>query len=57
MARVQVWLDQRVMVDGPANDLTLDLGDVEAGENVLLVRVWDQDGVLFERSRRVEVVR
>jgi hypothetical protein len=57
VSRVQVWLDQRVMADGPANDLTLDLGDVEVGEYVLLVRVWDHDGVQYERSRRVEVTR
>lgn len=57
VTRVQVWLDQRVLADGPANDLTLNLGDVEAGEYVLLVRVWDHEDVLFERSRRIEVAR
>jgi len=57
VTRVQVWLDDRKLADGTANDLTLDLSDVEAGEYVLLVRAWDQDSVLFERDRRVEVVR
>ena len=57
VTRVQVWLDQRMMADGPANDLTLDLGDVEAGSYVLLVRVWDHDDVLFERAGAWRVVR
>jgi hypothetical protein len=57
VTRVQVWLDQRKMADGPANALTLDLADVEPGSYVLLVRVWDHDEVLFERARRVEIGR
>jgi hypothetical protein len=55
--RVQVFLDQRRMADGPSNNLTLDLADVEPGAYVLLVRIWDHDDVLFERARRVEVSR
>lgn len=55
VTRVQVWLDARMLADGPANALTLDLSGVEAGSYVLLVRVWDHDDVLFERARRVEV--
>jgi Peptidase family M1 domain len=57
VTRVQVWLDQRIVADGQANDLTLDLGGVEPGEYVLLTRVWDHESVLFERSRRIEVTR
>jgi hypothetical protein len=57
VSRVQVWLDQRVLADGPANDLTLDLGDVEPGEFLLLVRVWYMYGVLLERCRWVELLR
>lgn len=57
VSRVQVWLDQRKMADGPANNLMLDLADVGAGTYVLLVRVWDHDEVLFERARRVEISR
>jgi aminopeptidase N len=57
VTRVQVWLDQRVMADGPANALTLDLSDVEAGSYVLLVKVWDHDQVVFERARRVEIAK
>jgi hypothetical protein len=56
IARVQVWLDQRLLADGAASALTLDLTGVEAGSYVLLVRLWDPDGVLFERVRRIEVV-
>jgi aminopeptidase N len=57
VTRVQVFLDQRRMADGPSNNLTLDLADVEPGSYVLLVRVWDHDEVLFERGRRVEISR
>lgn len=57
VTRVQVWLDQRKLADGPENALTLDLADVEPGSYVLRVRVWDHDDVLFERARRVEVAR
>jgi hypothetical protein len=57
VSRVQVFLDQRRMADGPSNNLTLDLADVEPGAYVLLVRIWDHDDVLFERARRVEVSR
>jgi hypothetical protein len=55
IGRVEVWLDDRLLADGAATDLTLDLSDVEPGEYVLLVQATDPDGVLFERSRRVEV--
>lgn len=57
IARVQVWLDQRLLADGTASSLTLDLTGVEIGSYVLLVRVWDPDGVLFERGRRIEVTK
>ncbi len=57
VARVQVWLDQRRLADGPANDLTLDLTDVEPGEYVLLVQLSGQDEAIYERSRRIEVIR
>lgn len=57
LSRVQVFLDQRQMADGPSNNLTLDLADVEPGSYVLVVRVWDHDEVLFERGRRVEISR
>jgi hypothetical protein len=57
VTRVPVWLDQRVVADGSANALTLDLADVEAGSYVLLVRVWDHDDVIFERARRVEITK
>jgi hypothetical protein len=57
VTRVQVWLDQRALADGPANALTLDLAGVETGSYVLLVRVWDHDDVMFERARRVEIRR
>ena len=45
------------LADGPANDLTLDLTDVEPGEYVLLVQLSGQDETIYERSRRIEVVR
>ncbi|MCC7369811.1 MAG: M1 family metallopeptidase [Chloroflexi bacterium] len=57
VTRVQVLLDSRILADGPTNNLTLDLAGVEAGQYVLLVRVWDHENVLFERTRRVEVSR
>lgn len=57
VTRVQVFLDQRRLADGPSNNLTLDLADVEPGSYVLLVRIWDHDEVLFERGRRVEISR
>ena len=57
VTRVQVWLDQRMVADGSANALTLDLANVEAGSYVLLVRVWDHDDVIFERARRVEITK
>ena len=57
VTRVEVWLDQRRMADGPSNNLTLDLTDVETGSYVLLVRVWDHDEVPFERARRIEIGR
>ncbi|MGE3271720.1 MAG: M1 family aminopeptidase [Chloroflexota bacterium] len=55
VTRVEVWLDARKLADGPANALTLDLADVEPGEYVLLVRVYDHRDVRFERARRVTV--
>lgn len=55
VTRVQVWLDSRKLADGPANALTLDLADVDPGAYVLLVRVWDHEDTLYERTRRVEV--
>jgi hypothetical protein len=55
VTRVQVWLDSRKLADGPANAVNLDLSGLEAGSYVLLVRVWDHEDVLFERTRRVEV--
>jgi hypothetical protein len=57
VTRVQISLDNRVMADGPANNLWLDLADLQAGSYVLLVRVWDHDDVLFERGRRVQIAR
>jgi hypothetical protein len=57
VTRVQVFLDSRKVADGPSNNLTLDLADVEPGSYVLLVRVWDHDEVMFERARRVEITR
>jgi hypothetical protein len=57
ITRVQVWLDQRLLADGGATALTLDLAGVEAGSYVLMVRVWDADGVLYERGRRIEVAK
>ena len=38
IGRVEVWLDDRLLADGAATDLTLDLSDVEPGEYVLLVQ-------------------
>ncbi|MDP8924045.1 MAG: M1 family metallopeptidase [Chloroflexota bacterium] len=55
ISRVELWLDQRRMVGGPENALTLDLSGVEPGEYVLLARVFDHADVMFERARRVEV--
>ena len=45
------------LADGPANALTLDLANIPPGAYVLLVRVWDHEDVLFERTRRIEVTR
>jgi aminopeptidase N len=55
VARVQLWLDGRLLADGPENALTVDLAGVEPGEYVLLARVWNHEGTTFERARRVEV--
>jgi aminopeptidase N len=55
VTRVQLWLDGRLLADGPENALTVDLTGVEAGEYVLLARVWNHEGTTFERGRRVEV--
>lgn len=56
LAQVEVWLDQRQLYVGPDNSLRLDLSGVEAGEYVLLVKVLDPAGALFERAQRVRVV-
>ena len=55
VSRVELWLDQRRMANGPENAVTLDLSGVEPGEYVLLARVVNHDDVVFERSRRIEV--
>ena len=55
VSRVELWLDQRRMASGPENAVTLDLSGVEPGEYVLLARVLNHEGVVFERARRVEV--
>ena len=55
VTRVELWLDGRLLAGGPENAVTVDLTGVEAGEYVLLARVWNHDGAVFERSRRVEV--
>ena len=39
------------------NALTLDMSDITPGSYVLLVRVWDHEDALFERTRRIEVTR
>lgn len=55
LAQVEVWLDQRQLYAGPENALRLELSGVEPGEYVLLVKVLDPGGALFERARRVRV--
>jgi hypothetical protein len=52
---VEVWLDDRRLYGGPQNDLDLDLGQLEPGEYLLQVRLWDARQVLFERAERVAV--
>jgi hypothetical protein len=55
VARVELWLDGRQLAGGPENAITVDLSGVEAGEYVLLARVLNHEGVVFERARRVQV--
>ena len=55
LTNVEVWLDSRQLYAGADNALHLDLSGVEAGEYVLLVKVLDHRGALFERARRVSV--
>jgi hypothetical protein len=55
VARVELWLDSQRLADGPDNAITLGLAGVEPGEYVLLARVWNHDGVMFERAARVEI--
>ncbi len=56
VSRVELWLDGYRLADGPENAVTLNLSGVERGEYVLLARVRNHDGVVFERSARVEVL-
>jgi hypothetical protein len=55
VTRVEFWLDSRLLVGGPENSVNVDLAGVQAGEYVLLARVWNHDGVVFERARRVDI--
>ena len=55
VSRVELWLDQRRMSSGPENAVTLDLATVEAGEYVLLARVFNHEDAVFERTQRIEV--
>ena len=55
VTRVELWLDGRPLARGPENAVTVDLTGVPPGEYVLLARVWNHDGAIFERARRVEV--
>jgi hypothetical protein len=55
VTRVELWLDGQRLADGPDNAVRLELAGVEPGEYVLLGRVWNHDGVLFERTARVEI--
>ncbi len=55
VAWLELWLDGRLLADGPENAVTIDLTGVEPGEYVLLARVTDHQGAVFERSRRVAV--
>lgn len=55
LSRLEVWLDARLLYGGPSNAPTLDLRGVEPGEYLLLARVWDGRGVVFERAERVTV--
>jgi alkylhydroperoxidase family enzyme len=55
VTRVEFWLDGRPLARGPENAVTVDLTGVAPGEYVLLARVWNHDGTIFERARRVEV--
>ena len=55
VTRLEAWLDGRLLYTGPPSAATLDLSGVEAGEYVLLVKVWDRRGVVFERAERIAV--
>jgi hypothetical protein len=55
ISQVEVWLENRRLYTGEQNALTLSLDDVEPGDYALIVRVWDDRGVQFERARRVSV--
>jgi hypothetical protein len=55
ISRAEVWLDGRLIAVGAQPDLGFEVGDLEAGEYLLLVRVWDQRGVQLERAERVVI--
>jgi len=55
ITRVELWLDSRLLAGGTENAVTVDLSGVPSGEYVLLARVWNHEGAIFERARRVEV--
>jgi hypothetical protein len=55
VAQVELWLDNRRMYAGAENAVTLDVSGIEAGEYVLLAKVFDHRGALYERARRITV--
>jgi hypothetical protein len=53
---VELWLDDWQIAQSPASGpLTLDLSAVPAGDYVLLARVTDSAGTIFERATRVSI--
>jgi hypothetical protein len=55
VTRVELWLDGRLLAGGAENAVGVDLTGVEPGEYVLLARVWNHEGAVFERARRLEI--
>ncbi len=53
--RLEILLDSQVLYDGTSVTPLVDLNEVPAGEYLLLVRLTNSEGALFERALRVRV--
>lgn len=55
IAAVEFWLDDRRLPSGPDGTATVDASALAPGEYLLLARIFDDQGALYERAERVRV--